>query len=91
MSNNGDMINFVCTPQCSRISLTVAMETMHFFIVQLSFSLRTKILCISWVPGNDLAPMKKMPLGCIKLAPGVFKLWAFIEENVCPTYARTNV
>ena len=58
VSNSGDMANFVCTPLCSRIALTVAMETMHFFIVQLSLSLRTKILCISGVPMNDLAPMK---------------------------------
>ena len=29
-----------------------------FFIVQLSLSLRTKILCFSGVPENDLAPMK---------------------------------
>ena len=35
-----------------------------FFIVQLSLSLRTKILCISWVPMNDLAPMKNCPGGC---------------------------
>ena len=45
------MINFVCSPLCSRIALTVAMETMHFFIVLLSLSLRKKILC-------DLAPIK---------------------------------
>ena len=58
------MVNFLCTPPCSRIALTVAMETMHFFIVQLSLSLRTKILCISGVPMNDLAPMKNCPGGC---------------------------
>ena len=52
------MVNFLCTPSCSRIALTVAMETMHSFIVQLSLSLRTKILCISGVPMNNLAPMK---------------------------------
>ena len=63
MSNNGDMVNFLYTPPCSRIALTVAMETMHFFIVQLSLSLRTKILCISGVPMNDLAPMKNCPGG----------------------------
>ena len=34
-----------------------------FFIVQLSVSLRTKILCISGVPMNDLAPMKNCPGG----------------------------
>ena len=34
-----------------------------FFIVQLSLSLRTKILCISGVPMNDLAPMKNCPGG----------------------------
>ena len=57
------MVNFPCTPQCSRIGLTVTMETMEFFIVQLSLSLRTKILCISGVPMNDLAPMKNCPGG----------------------------
>ena len=41
----------------------VTMETMDFFIVQLSLSLRTKILCISGVPMNDLAPMKNRPGG----------------------------
>ena len=46
-----------------RIVLTVAMETMHFFIVQLSLSLRTKILCISGVPISDLEPMKNCPVG----------------------------
>ena len=58
MSNNEDIVIFLCTPPCSRIALTVAMETMHFFIVQLSLSLRTKNLCISGVPMNDLAPIK---------------------------------
>ena len=33
------------------------------FIVQLSLSLRTKILCITRVPINDLAPMKNCPGG----------------------------
>ena len=33
------------------------------FIVPLSLSLRTKILCISWVSMNDLAPMKNCPGG----------------------------
>ena len=46
---------------CSRFRLTVAMEIMHFFIVQLSLSLRTKIICISWVLMNDLTPTKKCP------------------------------
>ena len=45
------------TPMLKNLA-TVAMETMHFFIVQLSLSLRTKILCIFGVPGNDLATMK---------------------------------
>ena len=57
------MVNFLCTPPCPRISLTVAMETMDFFIVQLSLSLRTKILCISGVPMNDLTSMKNCPGG----------------------------
>ena len=29
VSNNGNMTDFVCTPPCSRITLTVAIETMH--------------------------------------------------------------
>ena len=44
----------------AKIMLTVAMETMKFFIVQIS-SLRTKFLCISGVPINDMAPMKNCP------------------------------
>ena len=56
------MTNCICTPPCSRIMLMVAMETMHFF--QKSLSLRTKILCISGVPMNDLAPLKNCPGGC---------------------------
>ena len=55
------MTNLVCPPLCSRITSTVAMETMHFFIVQKSLSLRTKVRCISGVPMNDLAPMKNCP------------------------------
>ena len=55
------MINCVCTLTCSRVTLTVAMEAMHFCVVQLSLSLRSKILCISGVPMNDLAPMKNCP------------------------------
>ena len=52
-----------------------AMKAMPFFIVQKSSSLTTKILCISGVPMNDLAPLKNCPgRGCtrrVKLAPGV--------------------
>ena len=62
ISNSRDMASFVCTPLCSRIVLTVAMETI-FFIVQLSLFLRTTILCISGVPMNDLAPMKNCLVG----------------------------
>ena len=77
------------TPMLKNLA-TVAMETMHFFIVKLSLSLRTKILCISGVPGNDLATMKNCPGGASNKPPRVFKLWAFLKKNVCPTYARTN-
>ena len=52
----------------------VAMETMHFFIVQLSLSLRTKFFCISGIPMNNLAPMKNCPgrgARYVKLAPRV--------------------
>ena len=53
------MVNFVCTPPSSRIMLTVAMEAVHFFMVQLSLALGT-----SWVPINDLAPVKICLGGC---------------------------
>ena len=46
---------------CSRIMLTIAMEIMNLFIVQISLSSRTKILCVSGVPINDLALMKNCP------------------------------
>ena len=39
----------------------VAMETMHFFIEQKSLSFTTKMICISGVPMNDLAPLKDSP------------------------------
>ena len=81
------MNKFVCIPPSSRIALSVAMETMHSFKVQLTSSLRT-IFCISVVQINDL----KKSCGCIKLAPGVLRLWAVLEEkNVCRTFARTNI
>ena len=57
------MINFVCIHPSSRIALTVVMETMHCFKVQLSLSLRTKFSCISMNTMNDLAPMKNCPRG----------------------------
>ena len=57
------MIKFVCIPLSPRIALTVAMETMHCFKVQLSLSLRTKSFCISMIPMNDLAPMKNCARG----------------------------
>ena len=50
------------TPMLKNL-VTVAMETMHVFIVQLSLSLRTIFFCISGVPGNDLATMKNCPGG----------------------------
>ena len=45
------------TPMLKNLA-TVAMETMPFFIVQLSLSLRTNFFLISGVLGNDLATMK---------------------------------
>ena len=39
----------------------VAMETMHFFIEQKSLSFTYKMICISGVPMNDLAPLKDSP------------------------------
>ena len=61
------------------------------FIVQTSFSLRTKILCISGVPVNDLAPMKNCPGGrdfTTSLTP---QCWAFsgalkIEKLKAPLF-----
>ena len=45
----------------------VAMETMHFFIEQKSLSLTTKMICISGVPMNDMAPLKDSPgRGCAR-------------------------
>ena len=76
------MVNFVWTPPYSRITITVAMETMHFFILQLSLSLRTKIICISRVPINDLA-LVKIVLGNakqVKLATGVL---CIVKHFVC--------
>ena len=35
-----------------------------YFIVQLSLSLGTRIICISRVPINDMAPMKNCLGGC---------------------------
>ena len=58
------MVNFLCTPPCSRIALTVAMETMHFFHSAIEFIFEDKFFCISGVQMNDLAPMKNCPGGC---------------------------
>ena len=45
----------------------VAMETMHVFIEQKSLSLTIKMICISGVPINDLAPLKDSPgRGCAR-------------------------
>ena len=60
ISNNEDISNFVCTPLYSRITLTDAIETMHFFHSTKEFTFED-IFCISWVPMNDLAPMKNCP------------------------------
>ena len=87
------MINFVCTTPCLRFTLMVAMETMQFFIVLLSLSLKTKILGISVIPMNDFAHIKIVPgvQRYVKLAPGL----PVLEEkktrmfNVC-TNGRTT-
>ena len=45
----------------------VAMDIMHFFIEQKSIPLTTKMICISGVPMNDLAPLKDSPgRGCAR-------------------------
>ena len=46
---------------CTRITITVDMETMHCYILQKILSLRTKILWISGATMNDLAPMQTCP------------------------------
>ena len=44
-----------------------AMETMHFFKEQTSLSLTTKMIFISGVQMNDLAPLKDSPgSGCAR-------------------------
>ena len=63
------MTNLVCTPPCSRIMLMVATETMYFFIEQKSLSLTTKMIFISWVPMNDLAPLRDSPVGDVQGRP----------------------
>ena len=59
------MTNFVCTSPCSKITLTIDMETMHLFSkykqVYLCGQKRQKIRCISGVQMTDLAPMKNCP------------------------------
>ena len=46
---------------CSRIRLTVAMETMHLFHCAIEFFFEDKLICISGVPMNDFTPMKNCP------------------------------
>ena len=47
----------------------VATETMYFFIEQKSLSLTTKMIFISWVPMNDLAPLRDSPVGDVQGRP----------------------
>ena len=54
------MIAFVCTPPSIRITLWVAMVTMHFHKAQISLYFET-CFRVQGVPGNNLAPMKNSP------------------------------
>ena len=65
------------------------METMHYFKVQKSLSLKTKILCISWVPMYDLAPMKYCPVGC-KVGQISSRGRVLMEENLAPSISDVN-
>ena len=56
------MFNFVCIPPSSRITLTVAMETVHCFIVRFSLSLGQKFCCNSGVPTTKTCPCNITPL-----------------------------
>ena len=52
------MITFVSTPPFLRITLRVAMATMHFYIAQTGLFLGTLFLHTKGVLGNNLAPMR---------------------------------
>ena len=58
------MTNFVCTLQCTRIMLTVAMETMHFYSANNVFFEDKKSLHF-WGRNekNSGVPMKNCPGG----------------------------
>ena len=51
------MIDFVGKPPFLRITLRVAMATMHFHILAQTGLFLGNIFCIKGVPGNNLAPM----------------------------------
>ena len=58
------MVNFVCTPPTLKNQVNGCYENRAFFEVQLGLSLKTKIICISRVQINDMAPMKNCLGGC---------------------------
>ena len=51
------MIAFVCTSPSIRITLWVAMVTMHFHKDQMSLYFGTFFFRVQGVPGNNLAPI----------------------------------
>ena len=69
ISNSGDMSNFVCTPPCSRITLTVAMETMFFFFFFFFFHSANKLIFEDkyslhfWGPNERFGTHEKLSWG----------------------------
>ena len=58
------MVNFVCTPRSSRITITIAMETVPYSHSVTEFIFGTNYLHFSRVPINDMTPMKNCLGGC---------------------------
>ena len=56
------MVDFVGTPPFLRITLQVAILTMHFHIAQAGLFLGI-FFRILGIPGHNLAPMKNCPVG----------------------------
>ena len=58
------MVNFYVQPSSSRITLTVAMETVHLFHCAIEFIFGDKTYLHFGVQINDLAPVKNSLGGC---------------------------
>ena len=56
------MVVFVSTPPFRRISLWVAIETMHLDLARISFFLGTNLWGMTGVPMNNPTPMETCPV-----------------------------